>query len=120
VENKELGRLVLKQAEAEPRSLDMCSWGHRDSCGTVACIAGWAMIFSGYTLPDEHDECGCYQRPDGTHVSNHGEEGQRLLGLSNEERYSVFTVWDDGYDLFFPYEKPRLALQRLRELCEDE
>ena len=53
MENKMLAKLVLKQVHAEPERFDMDQWGYNDACGTVACLAGWALlVHGGYRVLD--------------------------------------------------------------------
>lgn len=48
-------RKIQKHILAEPRRLDMSGWGYYDKnpdasmppCGTVGCIAGWALVLTG-------------------------------------------------------------------------
>lgn len=112
MKNPELGRMILKQAEAFPETFDMGDYVSSDNtCGTSACIAGWAMLFSGYEL----DKDDVFIRPDGSEVGNEFEEGKDLLGLSSDELYYP----DSNYDtLFHGATPPQLALARLRSLIE--
>lgn len=95
-----LGRKVLDHVVAHRDQFDMGSWGYTNSvCGTSACLAGWAMLLSGYTL-DENDDT--FHRPDGVRVRDEGSEAQQLLGLTDTERYgqgdideSLFTLDED-------------------------
>lgn len=107
MENKELGRLVLRQVTEFPESFDMGDWAGSNACGTTACIAGWAMFFSGY----EVNRYSCFIRPDGSMVTDDEAEGRGLLGLSQEELY----VSDEDDGLFY-IDKDE-AIRRLAELA---
>lgn len=110
--NTELGRKVLAHVTARRDQFDMTVWGDRDpECGTVACLAGWAMLLSGYRLRD-----GEFVRPDGCEVESgtEGDEAALLLELSDAERYgshgeecSLFGEWDEEE-----------AIARFRKLVE--
>jgi hypothetical protein len=63
--NAALGRRVLNHLTWHPGQLDMSGWAWHDrERGTIASMAGWALLLSGYTLPQR----GQYQRADGTAV----------------------------------------------------
>ena len=114
--NTELGRKVLDHVTVHRDQFDMGIWGEPDTeCGTVACLAGWAMLLSGYRLG--YGRKGSYfARPDGTPIPDgtDGDEAARLLDLSCEERYgsgedecSLFTAPDDD-----------IAIERFRALVD--
>jgi hypothetical protein len=119
MKNPELARLVLKQVQAHPETFEMGVWGMREECGTVACLAGWAMVFSGYELrqvplppyarPEQPGDTWAFFRPDGTWVEEDEWEGRHLLGLSDEE-------YRDGFGVELFYDDPEGALTRLQEL----
>jgi hypothetical protein len=130
MENKELGRLILKQEEAEPWSFRMSHWATRSDCGTTACIAGHAMLMSGYSL--RVCEIGstrivAFIRPDGSEVFDHTSEGMKLLGFSRscmsvlrcDGSCGGYHDPETGHGLFTEFDDQR-ALDRLRELCEDD
>ena len=52
--NEDLGHEILDQIKDDPESWQQMSWGvHIGSdCGTVACVAGWAAHFTGWTSSD--------------------------------------------------------------------
>lgn len=107
MENLELAKLVLKQIDNEPSSFDMRTWGEKSGCGTTACIAGWAMIFSGYQIKNSE-----YISPDNDYIASYEDEGRKLLGLTGEE----FST-PEG-DLF--YLPGATALRNLRRLIANE
>jgi hypothetical protein len=105
MENPELGRMILKEIDAHPDSFTMALWGKPTACGTVACLAGHAMLLSGYTLRAENT----FFRPDGTYVGVPSSEAAGLLGLTKAERFSR----EYPFDLFLDQE-PGSAVRRLR------
>jgi hypothetical protein len=122
MDNVMLGQLILKQADTYPESFSMRSWGYAEGgCGTIACLAGHAMLFEGYALEGYEKYC----RPDGSAITEgYGNEAQRLLGMSDAERFlnplvSRVVIIHDGQsrtnDLFcdIPY-----GLERFRALVE--
>lgn len=82
MENTELARLIIKQAEYDPDSFRMHAW--MNTCMTTACLAGWALLKSGYYVT----RGGGIICPDGTQlIESIPRVAQRLLGMSDEERY---------------------------------
>lgn len=120
--NAALGRMVLDHVTANPRDLDMCVWAANGPCGTSACIAGWALVMSGWEVAGDN----VFRRPDGTEVDD-GEviagEARTLLGLGvrefwrrahgpdadEEDRCTVVSLFTVGN---------REAVDWLRELVE--
>lgn len=98
MENLELARLVLKTAEAEMKAdsglFSMNMWVAQAACGTVACLAGHTLLqHGGYQVARPQvfaDENGRMIIHDGI-----GREAQKLLGMSDAERYRRF-----GKDIF--------------------
>jgi hypothetical protein len=117
MENKELGRLVIKQAEAFPESFYMGTWARETPCGTTACIAGHALLLSGYSVQFRPmmllsgevfpDKRAVFLDPEGEVVIC-PQEARRLLGLSLQEENSLFYADEES------------AIARLRELCEED
>jgi hypothetical protein len=111
--NIELGRRVLEHVTTHRSHFDMGIWGLWDpECGTTACLAGWAMLLSGYRVNAQED----FIRPDGSAVRPgiEGDEAAGLLDLSYVERYgsdedecSLFTAPDED-----------TAIERFRALVE--
>jgi hypothetical protein len=57
--NVKLLRRIQQHILEEPRRLDMGNWKSTRTdgpcappCGTVACIAGWALVLSGKSIPE--------------------------------------------------------------------
>lgn len=93
MDNTQLGRKVVDVMDCNPEQFSMSTWGEVTDCGTVACLAGTAMLQSGYRLRD-----GAFYRPDGSFVTNEGREAKNLLGLTDEEEYAPGaggTIWYD-------------------------
>jgi hypothetical protein len=126
MENAELGRLALKQIDTFPDTFSMSTWGIRTECGTVACLAGHAMLCSGYeekTFPQYR--MVSYIRPDGAEVLRtltghraYGDEAQELLGMSKTERYGCPCPLRPGCDddIFLDMGH---GLERFRRLLEE-
>lgn len=110
MKNAELGRRVLDQVDAHPEQFDMAEWGYKSPvCGTVACLAGRALLLSGYTL----DKDGHFWSPDGNRKVLPGEEAHWLLGLTDSERWSD----NDEPSLFSDMDRDR-AIARFRAMVE--
>jgi hypothetical protein len=121
--NTELARLVIKQAEAFPDELDMSSYARTTPCGTTACLAGWAMLMSGYQARREDGWLEKYGdllffRPDDTQVDNEWTEGLMLLGISEEEEQREMELSGTGEALFYGGLLAHRALARLRAMTE--
>lgn len=59
--NAELFRKIADQIRREPESHDQDDWGYRDpntSCGTRACIAGWAVALGDGFFPTDEIDLG--------------------------------------------------------------
>lgn len=102
-----LGREVLDQADAHPDSFDMGGWAYaspRSECGTVACLAGWAMLKRGYTYHQSGAGVVAFYRPDGSFVSYIADEAEYLLGMADDDVYGggrpIWHDMDDGLDRF--------------------
>jgi hypothetical protein len=108
--NTALGRRVLNHLTWHRDQLDTSGRGRHDrERGTIASLAGWTLLLSGYTLPPG----GEYQRPDGTAVGRQqaGDEAAALLGLTDAQRDG------GGSPLFGEMDRDK-AIARLRALVE--
>jgi hypothetical protein len=111
--NGELGRKIRDHVTTYPKQLNMTAWGevNDDYCGTSACIAGWALIFSGWSLVEDNTfrrASDGYETDSPVAISD---EARRLLDLSDEDywrerRGCLFSVRED------------MAVKWLRELVE--
>lgn len=109
-----LGRKVLDYVTAHRDEFDMKVFGIRGTaCGTVACLAGHAMLLSGYSLAEAGGGYP-FSRPDGTPVFDEASEATRLLALTDEEYYGD---WQEPATLFGP-QNDDYAIGRLRSLVE--
>ena len=109
--NAELGRKVLDYVTAHRDQFDMNVFGeHVPACGTTACLAGWALLLSGYQITG----FDLFARPDGTEVSGEtlSREAGWLLGIPAEE----FDA--DGECPLFYVEDDDEAIERFRALVE--
>ena len=126
MENQYLAEMIIKQIDAFPESFAMDQWGSVTSCGTVACLAGHAMLHCGYRLAGvtKTDWMGIqYQAflftdDDGIPVVNYGDEAQRLLGMSNDERFGkdVYDIGRPDGDIFLDMNS---GLTRFRALVKE-
>jgi len=93
MDNPKLGREVLDVVDFEPEQFRMTVWGGYTSCGTVACLAGTALLKSGYRL-GRH---GYYHRPDGELVRDISGEARCLLGMTGAEicNQGELAIWVD-------------------------
>ena len=116
-----LGRKVLDHVTQHREQFDMRDWGGKDECGTVACLAGWTLLLSGYTV----DQFGDFTSPGGVSVTTEddddafdgdtvGDEAAGLLRLTDTELYgppgSQSSLWAT-----FPDDA---AVERFRALVE--
>jgi hypothetical protein len=111
--NIELGRRVLEHVTTHRGQFSMAIWGQWDpQCGTTACLAGWAMILSGYRFTERED----FIRPDGSAVRPgiEGDEAAGLLDLSYEERYGS----DEDECSLFTSPDEDTAIERFRALVD--
>lgn len=103
MDNTELGKLVLKQIGAFPETFRMSTFGYISPCGTVACLAGHAMLLSGYELNNSDFAITIprYRRPDGSLVSPPamGAEAAQLLGMHGQEQ-AVFYLGEIAVPVF--------------------
>jgi hypothetical protein len=111
MQNLELAERMLAHLEAHPEELAMRLYGAVYECGTTACLAGHAMLQSGYSCT----RMGMFYRPDGSVVECEPWEAEQLLGLASHERFPS----DSSSDLFGVYPEHE-AVTRLRGLVETE
>ncbi len=123
MENKELGRLVLKHVETFPETFNMGNWALETSCGTVACLAGWTLLLhGGYTTALTIHNTLAFYNQEG-HQVHAGSEARMLLGLTNEEYCPGGTRPVNEYTsesvrpLFYTTEQD--AIERLRAMVEE-
>lgn len=93
--NSELLERIADHIEAEPEHFDMQFWEAEFGCGTVCCIAGWAVRLGlGQSIYGDNrnggDQCG---RPD-------VEAARLVLGLPGSALFSVGT-WPVSYRVAF-------------------
>lgn len=106
--NVELLERVKAHILEEPRRLDMGLWADSEGeapCGTVGCIAGWAIILGTGARFDRTGFQLVYRnnRP----VAGFAHSAAKLLGLSIDQANEVFCVggWPD--DLADMYDSAR-------------
>jgi hypothetical protein len=120
--NTGLARAVLDHLDAHPEAHNQYRWGFRGECGTTACIAGWALILSGYE-PGRYENLAWdgsipFIAPDGTRLifDQIGWQARQLLDLSDAE-FEYSREDDEFGDLFAPMPEAE-AIARLREITE--
>jgi hypothetical protein len=112
---------LAKSADARvsdrPGNFRMASWGFRWGPGRCyhACLGGHTLLAAGYRLIGPW-----FFKPDGlTRVKDPGKEARDLLGLTNEEYYSVRT--EGGVTSVFNGRLTRrFALAKFRDLIMAE
>lgn len=87
--NVELMNKVIARIEAHPESFSMVDYIKTTDCGTVACVAGHALLLSGYYV-DEH---GHLFNPHATFGSFFNTAAD-LLDLSDDEAQFLFYNFD--------------------------
>lgn len=106
-EQQALAQRILDHITAHPEQHNKRKFGQKTECGTTACIAGWAGIFSGI--------CQFEYDPDIDRwyfIANHPQHhsiaavGRKLLGLSYFDAECLFYCKDNG-----------LAVEALRYLA---
>jgi hypothetical protein len=114
--NLPLLRKAVEWAEAEAAKTDgTCMWNQHDwaatsvdepECGTSFCIAGYAVVagIPAATLGPPDDTWGVHPLLVDGQEARWGDEGQRVLGLTDDERYALF----DDYN----------TIERVREVAE--
>ncbi len=101
--NTKLLRRIKSVIKAEPKRLDMGAWTYRNvrrsgpPCGTVGCIAGWAVLLS--TKGRNNKE-----RYENADPSDWAGEGRRLLKLDAGEAHKLFFVGCWPYELHEAYD----------------
>lgn len=114
--NTELGREILGVHDARPQQLKMSTWGREGLCGTVACIAGWALLLSGWELED--DLVIQFRKGGRTLLFSDEvrEEARRLLDLSDAEYEREYN--DERGITLFDNQPTHHAIAWLREITE--
>lgn len=108
--NVALLKQIVKHLREEPKRYNQSNWGKRvevtepgaPACGTQGCIAGWATLLSvpqelwtnlfagGVFYPLAVEDGGGWLRD--LHKSAASNVAQRLLGLTDEEAYGLFSA----------------------------
>lgn len=90
----ELFRKIHEQISLHPETHDQtCWWYTNPACGTVACIAGWAVQFNaekGESLDDAAERLADELRVPESGEDNWTGVSRRLLGLTFEEAEDLF------------------------------
>jgi hypothetical protein len=109
------------------KHFDMSDWGSKNECGTTACIAGWALLESGYRVKTakEENEYGeresVFYAPSGKPVDPFS-AAQRLLGLKYNQASRLFhdDEWPftDDDEPVFDAESPKAAAERIEHFIK--
>jgi hypothetical protein len=97
---------VLTFLEAHPDRHDQSVWLSRDTCGTVACLAGWTCLRNGYVEAVMNDEerqmiIGVYADSDPEKVVVPASAAARdLLELDDDEGDELFSGDNSLQDLW--------------------
>lgn len=111
MDNPRLGRKTLDHVVAFREQFDMAVWGElTPECGTVACLAGHALLQDGCRL-DGDDQ---FYRPDGSWIADPGAEATDRLGLTDHERWGAY---DETCSLFGEPDEDE-AIARFRAIVE--
>lgn len=89
-EGAKLLRQVAEVIRKEPDAHDQETWGWLDDdydCGTVACIAGHAVVQAGYKLENNYGQC---LNPQLGSIRRIEDVAQELLGLDDAETDILF------------------------------
>jgi hypothetical protein len=88
----QLANDVREAVIMSPEGHDQVYYGKVTDCGTTACLAGHAMLLSGYTLRRGRraGSSAEFLRPNGSVVDYEFWEAWRLLGLTYGEASHVF------------------------------
>lgn len=97
--NIPLAQMVLRQITEHPETHNQESWANE--CGTVHCIAGWALALSGKQTRIREDVCASIPEMlvDGQWVPMVGgwsREGREVLGLTREQADYLFLQSTDS------------------------
>lgn len=88
--NEELGQKILDQITAHPESWEQASWGRwiGSDCGTIACVAGWAVHFTGWKSNREIPQAHVVSK--GDRVTSVQYAAQDELGLTDRQSEYLF------------------------------
>lgn len=98
--NLPLLRKVLDHIDAHPEEWDQSEYGkvsRVSSCGTAFCIAGHALVMSGYETKESITYPGSldFFTPDGV-LTDPADEGMRVLGLTADEADDIGGLFSAG------------------------
>lgn len=121
--NVELLRKIQAHITEEPKRFDLGAWidpSTEAPCGTVACVAGWAIKLSGIDLDSG-------ERPDWDRdelLGHYSAPAAKVLGLANREQSeSLFLSWPPKYADAYWFtqdraERARIACERIEHFIE--
>lgn len=108
------------------RQFDMRFFATKNECGTTACIAGWVLLQSGYTL----DERNHFHNSNNDIVYSESNEAAKILGLSSHQEDLLFyeRYWPQKFRVTIVngiadkiiYNDPKVAAARIRHFIATE
>lgn len=106
-ENLEFATFLETQVSVH--NFNLCGWGHKSACGTVACIAGHRLLWPAHPLPHAWSGEFLVAQPESSPLvtPSVGTAAQRAMGLSERERSVLFHG---------NAETPQQAAGQLREI----
>ncbi len=118
--NKPLLRKVIAVIEAEPRRIRMESWYSSQlskqevpRCGTVGCIAGWALLLDARHKPESY--AATMKRVKARNYEStytYHEQAAKVVGLSVARSYRLFFTYGWPEHLFAAYHVAKTPAER--------
>lgn len=117
--NIELAEKVLKQVTEHPETHNQHEWGYRNSCGTSACLAGWAVYIA-------HPDAVVQWRTNPYDTST-DQVACSVVPLGGGQRFDIATLAaealgldeDDADELFLTLDNEE-AIEMLSEWIKEE
>lgn len=105
--NVPLLRKTLEHITAHPDEWDQDIWAERTPCGTVACLAGTAVLLQGFELDfyESECDCGCREGTTASYVISDPpqtiqEVARTTLGLTEDQADDLFESDNTLRDLW--------------------
>lgn len=95
--NVPLLRKSLEHIDAHPEEHDQRHWAQRTPCGTKLCLAGTAVVLSGYDIRWGEDAIVSAQTTTGAYIEDLAQE---QLGLNDSAANWLFHKCEDADDLW--------------------
>jgi aspartyl/asparaginyl-tRNA synthetase len=111
--NTELLQKIKQKIIENPSHLDMNTW----SCGTTACIAGWAGKLSNIKFPDVLEPLSS-SKFIAQYSCEPMEMGIRLLDLTYAQAYRLFFVNNWPIELREAYDNAKSSNCKIKATCK--